>query len=237
MDQPTDNGMNDAQRALLARLREVFDEVPRTGALNAGGRPLRLQRTETAVKDREDDGPRLVEYLRAKVYARPESGYAALVKAGRPELTFEAMVADADAPWASEFTEADREAARQRLGAQLDAHREQLDAEEAEAVERDRAIVAQVSASRVAKGRPALTREQEADMLERRAESRRRKWFIARTRARRVAARTGRDEKVNPDRVVHADRWCQYLVNMPALDVREATPEEIATHRRCPACG
>jgi hypothetical protein len=43
---------------------------------------------------------------------------------------------------------------------------------EAEAVAHDRKIVAQVSARRIAKGKPGLTPEQETDMLKERASRR-----------------------------------------------------------------
>ncbi len=46
-----------------------------------------------------------------------------------------------------------------------EAHRVAQEAVEAEAVARDRKIVTHVSASRIAKGMPGLTPEQEANML------------------------------------------------------------------------
>ncbi|MDX6677901.1 MAG: hypothetical protein QOE31_1953, partial [Solirubrobacteraceae bacterium] len=55
------------------------------------------------------------------------------------------------------------------LGAMLEAHRRDEEAVEAEAVQYDRKIVADVSASRVAKGKPPLTPEQEQEMLADRA--------------------------------------------------------------------
>jgi hypothetical protein len=57
------------------------------------------------------------------VHQSPTDSYNALIKAGRPDLTAEAVVAaDADAPWASEFTDKDRAAARPRVGVMLAAH-------------------------------------------------------------------------------------------------------------------
>lgn len=157
--------MSSAQRALLHALRELFADAPRI-AVDAGGHPLRFSRTMPAVEARADDGPALVAYIRAKIHEPAGSGYDALVAAGHPERTFEAMVADMRAPWASEFSDADRRVARKRLDARVIAYREHLDVEEAAAVDRDRAIVEQVSANRVAKGRPPLTAEQRAEMLE-----------------------------------------------------------------------
>lgn len=157
--------VNSAQTALLARLREIIEETPKSGALDAGKRPLRVTRFQQAVERRADDGDALVAYARAKIWESVTSGYSALVDAGRSDLTVEAVVADANGPWASEFTDEDRTAAQGRLDDMIEEHREAQEPAEAEAVARDRKIVAQVSARRIAKGKPALTQEQEADML------------------------------------------------------------------------
>ena len=55
---------------------------------------------------------------------------------------------------------------RARVGAMLKAHRTARDAAEAEIVEHDRKIIADVSARRVAKGKPPLTPDQEQSMLD-----------------------------------------------------------------------
>ena len=164
--------MNAAHRALLRRLRELIEETPKSGALNAGKKPLHVTRFAQAVERRAEDGPALVKYARAKVHANATSSYSSLVEAGRPDLTVEAVVADADAEWASEFTEADRAAARARLGTMVEAQLEKQEAAEAEAVAHDRKIAADVSALRIAKGKPTLTPEQEANMMKDRADKR-----------------------------------------------------------------
>ena len=82
------------------------------------------------------------------------------------------MAADADAPWASLFTGDDRARASARLGAMVDAHRKEQEVVEAEIVERDRKIVADVSARRVVKHKPPLTPEQVQTMLHERAAQR-----------------------------------------------------------------
>lgn len=161
----TVHSVNDPQKALLARLRELVEQTPTSGALTAAGRPLHVSQFSQAIETRADDGPALVEYVRSKVHARPTASYSALIKAGRPDLTPEALAADADAPWASEFTEDDRAAARTRLGAMLEIHRKQEEADAAAAVEDARKIVARVSANRVASGKAPLTPKQEEDML------------------------------------------------------------------------
>jgi hypothetical protein len=156
---------NNPQNALLARLREIVIETPLSGAVNAGKRPLHITRFAQAVEARAEDGGALVKYTRAKVHAAPTGSYTALVAAGRPDLTVEAIVADTDAEWASEFTDADREAARARLGDMIETHRRAQEEADAVAVAHDRSILAKVSASRVAKGMPGLTPEQETNML------------------------------------------------------------------------
>jgi hypothetical protein len=164
--------MSEAHKALLARLRQIIEETPESGALNAAEQPYHPSRFEGAVERRSGDGAKLVEYMREKVYEAPTDGYDALIAAGRPDLTAEAVVANAEAPWASLFTEADRIAARSRLGAMQRAHQQAVDTAEAIAVEHDREIVALANKSRTAKGKPALTAEQEAEMMARRAAER-----------------------------------------------------------------
>jgi hypothetical protein len=173
--------VNPAQKALLDRLRQIVEETPTSGALNAANQPLYVNRFAQAIERRSNDGAELVAYARSKVYERETSSYNALIAAGKPELTVEAVVANSDALWASEFSDNDRAAARERLGAMVEAHRAEQEAKwaaaEAAAVKQDEVIVADVSAKRIAKGNPALTPEQQAEMLEDRA-------------ARRAAART-----------------------------------------------
>lgn len=161
--------MNEPQKALLARLREIVMETPKSGALNAAGHPLHITRFSQAVEARAEDGPALVAYIRAKVHEPPTGSYNALIKAGHPDLTAEAVAADAGAAWASEFTADDRIAAQARLGAMLEAHRNEQHAAEAEAVAQDRKVLVEVSARRVAKGKPPLTPDQERTMLDERA--------------------------------------------------------------------
>ena len=161
--------MNGAQKALLVRFREIVEETPKSGALTAGGRPLRVSGFARALEGRAEDGDALVRYARAKVHQAPMASYAALIKARRPDLTVEGVVADADAEWAPEFTDEDRAAARRRLGEMIETHRKEREAVEATAVARDRRIADQVSASRIAKGLPGLTPEQDATMLKERS--------------------------------------------------------------------
>jgi hypothetical protein len=164
--------VNSAQKALLARLRDIVVQTPKSGAVDAGGRPLHVTRFSQAVDRRAENGAALVEYAREKIYEPPTTSYTALIKARRPDLTVEALVSDSAAEWASEFTEDDRAAARGRLGAMIEAYKKEQEPVEAKAVARDRKILADVSARRIAKGKPGLTPGQEADMLQERAAKR-----------------------------------------------------------------
>jgi hypothetical protein len=164
--------MNDAERALLARLRQIIEETPSSGALNAAKQPYYPKRFEGAIERRSDDGARLVDYMKEKVHKAPTEGYDALIAAGRPDLTAEAVVADDKAPWASLFTDADRSAAHTRLEVMQHAHQDTLDVAEAIAVGHDQEIVALTNERRVASGKPPLAEEQKAEIMARRAAER-----------------------------------------------------------------
>ena len=164
--------MNDAEKALLDRLRQLVEDTPGSGALNAAKQPLHVTRFSQAVERRAKDGPKLVEYVRAKVFEKETSSYSALIEAGREDLTVESLVADADAPWASLFTDEDRAAANARLGDLRDAHREKLDEIEAAAVAEDHRVIANMNARRSEAGKAPLTAAQEADVLTRRRAAR-----------------------------------------------------------------
>src|SRR3954453_23317298 len=122
----------------------MVEETPKSGALNAGNRPLQMSAFARALEGRAEDGSALVEYARAKVYQAPMASYPALIKAGRPDLTVEGVVADADAEWATEFTDEDRAAARHRLGEMIETHRKAQEGAEETAVAHDHKIAARV---------------------------------------------------------------------------------------------
>ena len=157
--------MNDAQNPLLARLREIVEEAPRSGAQTTAGKPLTLTHIAKAVENRSDDGPALVKYVRSKIQGPPSSSYEQLIAAGRADLTLEAVVADVDAPWASEFTDEDRAAAQARIGQMVEAHREAREVAAGQALAKDRETVERVNEGRRGKGKPAMTQDQEDDML------------------------------------------------------------------------
>jgi hypothetical protein len=157
--------VNDAQNALLARLREIVEQAPSSGARTASGKPLQLPHVAKAVENRADDGPALVKYVRSKIQGPPLTSYEQLIAAGRADLTIEAIVADVEAAWSSEFTDDDRAAAQARIGRMVEAHREARETAAGEALAQDRKTVARVNDSRVGKGKAAMTQDQEDDML------------------------------------------------------------------------
>lgn len=157
--------MNHAQNALLARLREIVELAPRSGARTPAGSPLYLTHIAKAVENRAEDGPALVKYVRSKVQGQPTSSYEQLIAAGRADLTLEAVVADVAAAWASEFTDDDRSAAQARIGQMVEAHREARETAAGHAIAHDRKTLDRVNDSRISKGKPAMTQDQEDEML------------------------------------------------------------------------
>jgi len=164
--------VNDAQKALLERLRELVIETPTSGAVNAAKKPLHITRFGQAVERRAEDGAALVAYVRSKVHGAATDGYDALVHAGRADLTVEALVADRDAAWSSEFTEEDQEVAAARLGTLIEADKARKGAAEAAAVEHDQKIIGLANKRLASEGKPALTAKQEEQMLARMAKTR-----------------------------------------------------------------
>jgi hypothetical protein len=172
--------MDDAHRALrdeiFKRLKDTRDDrsVTNTGGSNYWG-----PRITKAVKDREEDGPALVQYVKSVLRKTgPSEGWNALVEAHRLDLSFEDMVLHASEPIRALFTDEDRRLAERILeeqGTNIEDKREQREAEaatrEAEAVEDDRKVVADVRQRREA-ARKDWTPQIEADMLDRLAQRR-----------------------------------------------------------------
>lgn len=165
--------MDDAHRALLAEIRRRLAEVrDDPDVMNSDGSNYWGPYVTRAVDQREGDGPGLVEYIKSVLRKPGESeGWNALLEAGRLDLSFEDMVANAVEPIRSLFTDEDRGIAARLLGGQRAEIDRRRDASEAVALERDRKIVAGVAARRRAQGKP-WTAEMEAQMLADRAAGR-----------------------------------------------------------------
>jgi hypothetical protein len=146
---------------------------------NADGSNYWGPRVTKAVKDRENDGPALVKYVKGVLRKMGESeGWNALMEGHRLNLTFEDMVLRYE-PIRGLFTDEDRRLAAELLDEQeseIERKRDEREAEEAareaEAVEHDHEIVDTVRRSREAAGKP-WSPEIEAEMLRGLAERRR----------------------------------------------------------------
>jgi hypothetical protein len=68
------NPVDEAQKALLGCLRELIAETPKSGALNAGKKPLHVTRFAQAVERRAGDGTAIVDYMSAKIHQAPTEG-------------------------------------------------------------------------------------------------------------------------------------------------------------------
>ncbi len=173
--------MEDAYRALRSEVLRRLDETREDPKVtNTDGSNYWGPRITKAVKDREDDGPALVAYVKSVLRKTGDSeGWNALVEAQRLDLSFEDMVLRAQEPIRDLFSDEDRELAAQILSTQegtisqkVQEREAHATAREAEEVERDRRIVAGVRARREALGKDWTT-EMEAEMLARMAERRR----------------------------------------------------------------
>jgi hypothetical protein len=126
-----------------------------------------------AIDQRENDGPALVTYIKGVLRKPGESeGWNAMLEADRLDISFEDMVLNAEEPIRGLFDDEDRQIAAQLLGQQEGEIERRRDAIEAQEVERDHRIAADVGARRRAAGKP-WTEKMEARMLAERAERRR----------------------------------------------------------------
>jgi hypothetical protein len=84
--------------------------------MNAGRRPYRATRTEAAVRAREDDPVRLLEYVTKIAFQPTSEALSAVVAVNRLDLSIEALVADESKLYAPLFGAEARAAARAKLG-------------------------------------------------------------------------------------------------------------------------
>jgi hypothetical protein len=166
--------MDEAHRALRNEIFRRLDEVRDDPSItNTDGSNYWGPRITRAVKDREDDGPALVKYVKGVLRKTGESeGWNALLEADRIDLSFEDMVLNAHEPIRGLFTDRDRRLAAEILGEQQSEIDQRRDVREAEALEHDHLVMAEVRRRREADGKP-WTPEIEAEMLDRLAERRR----------------------------------------------------------------
>jgi hypothetical protein len=161
--------------ALLYDLREQLAALPGSGAINAGRKPYRANRTEQAVKAREDDPVALVEYVTKIAFQTTSEALSALVRVNRLDLSIEYLVADESKVYAPLFSAEARAAARAKLGDWRERvgelAREQAEAELAE----DRRIIDVMNRQRDRHGKAPLSEREEERVLASRREQRARK--------------------------------------------------------------
>jgi hypothetical protein len=159
-------------KALLSDVVERLAALPTSGALNAGGKPYRAQRTERAVEARAGEPVELLAYILKLAFQKTSETLTALVKADRLDLSIEALVVDESRVYAPLFSAEARAAAQAKLVGwqdQVDVlARERTDDEDAG----DQRILTVVNRRRAEKGQSPLTPEQEQSVLENRRRSR-----------------------------------------------------------------
>jgi tetratricopeptide (TPR) repeat protein len=118
------NRLNDREAiaALVNDLQWQIDQLGPRGVKDNGGKPYNPAYYKRGLQNAIDRGELAVaEYVRHYVYKAPSDGYKKLVAADSLDLACEALVADADKPYAHLFTEADRAAALKRLAPHIEA--------------------------------------------------------------------------------------------------------------------
>jgi tetratricopeptide (TPR) repeat protein len=113
----------DAIAALVRDLHWQIDQLAPRGIKDNGGNPYNPAYYKRGLQNAIDRGDLAVaEYVRRYVYKAPSDGYKKLEDADSLDLACEALVADANRPYAHLFTDADRAAASKRLAAHIEAN-------------------------------------------------------------------------------------------------------------------
>jgi tetratricopeptide (TPR) repeat protein len=108
--------------ALVSDLQRQIDQLRPRGIKDAAGNPYQAAYYKRGLKiATEEGGPAVVEYVRRYLYRAPSAGFMKLEAKNALDLACEALVADADKPYAHLFTDEDRAAAMKRMGPHLDA--------------------------------------------------------------------------------------------------------------------
>jgi tetratricopeptide (TPR) repeat protein len=113
---------SDAVAALVRDLHWQIDQLAPRGIKDNGGNPYNPAYYKRGLQNAIDRGDVAVaEYVRHYVYKSPSDGYKKLAEADSLDLACEALVADANRPYAHLFTDADRAAASKRLAPHIEA--------------------------------------------------------------------------------------------------------------------
>jgi tetratricopeptide (TPR) repeat protein len=112
----------EAIAALVNDLQWQLDQLGPRGVVDNGGKPYNPAYYKRGLQNAIDRGELAVaDYVRHYVYKAPSDGYKKLAEADSLDLACEALVADADKPYAHLFTDADRAAASKRLAPHIEA--------------------------------------------------------------------------------------------------------------------
>ena len=112
----------EASQALVRDLRWQIDQMGPRGIKNSAGNPYNPSYYKRGLNNAVERGTdAIVEWVRGYVHKPPSGGYKKLRDADALDLACEALVADADKPYAHLFTESDRQASRDRLAPHLKA--------------------------------------------------------------------------------------------------------------------
>jgi hypothetical protein len=107
---------------LINDLHEQIDQLKPRGIKDNAGHPYNPSYYKRGLDNAiERGGLEVVEYVRRYLYKAPSDGYQKLEEADSLDLACEFLVMDADKPYASLFTDADRAAARERLAPHIEA--------------------------------------------------------------------------------------------------------------------
>lgn len=111
--------MDDIERAAAALVTDLYwqlDQLPRRGVKNRAGHPYNPSYYKRGLERARDRGGLAVrDYIRGFLYEKPSDGFLKLEDADSLDLACEFLVADETKPYASLFTDMDRQAARARL--------------------------------------------------------------------------------------------------------------------------
>jgi hypothetical protein len=108
--------------ALVGDLQWQIDQMRTRRIKNNAGNPYNPAYYKRGLTNAIDDGGLAVaEYVRGYLYKAPSGGYQRLEAADALDLACESLVASEGKPYASLFTDEDREAARERLAPHLEA--------------------------------------------------------------------------------------------------------------------
>ena len=108
--------------ALVRDLHWQIGQMGPRGIKNSAGNPYNPSYYKRGLNNAVERGKQaVVEYVRGYLYKPPSDGYKKLEDADSLDLACEALVADADKPYSDLFTDADRQAARDRLAPHIKA--------------------------------------------------------------------------------------------------------------------